>query len=113
MPAEPKLSRGVFVPDNLRRGTLTITYQIGNFRRTITQRCYVRGSVQSRGGKIFEIDFKGGDMAMMCPALEFRDAKNKIVSKTEYYWMIEVLECEPDDAPQQIRRAVADLALAK
>ena len=93
--------------------TLTVTYKIGNsFRRTVSVRCYVRGTVVNAAQKLFEIDLRGSS-ATISPALQFRDAREKVVGKTAFYWILDVEECAPDKASAAVNRAKMDLALGR
>lgn len=108
---EVRLSKGVVTWNGRARMTLWITYAIGNFRRTISLRCYVRGTLVNPHASVFEIDLKAGQ-AVMQPALQFRDAKNRVVSRTEHYWTLEdVEECHPDEAQRAVAMAARELAL--
>lgn len=113
MTVAAKLSRGVLVrsASNPNRYTLTVTYQLGEFRRTLSVRCYVAGTASKFPGLV-EITINGTS-ATLCPRLAFRDANEKVVSHTEYYWTIPVLECAAAAAPAQISRAAMELALGK
>ncbi len=106
------LSRGVLVRQSQSRHTLTVTYQIGRFRRTVVLRCYERDTQAARPASLMEITLEG-DRATLCPALQFRDKDNEIVGATDYYWSLDVVKCLPQQAPVRIARAVMDLALGK